>query len=583
MLAYTIYGIISIYMRQICNTYSEVQMKPFYKVREFDTVRDIVDMSGELFGDRPAFEVKKGDDHFFLNYTQYRDKINCLSNALVNDGAGDFRIAVLADNCYEYCITYISVVCSGSCIVPIDKELHHRDVEGILKASESKYIFVDEAHISNIPDSFRDKLKIICFDRKEDKGDGIIPFADYLESGRQYGELYRTVEQDVNKLCVLLFTSGTTGVSKGVMLCQRNFVFEIKAAMGVLKIYPEDCGISILPFHHTFESSIIIFFAPYCGAKVTFCDGFKYVLRNMKDYNPSVFVAVPMVLEIVHKRIIREIKKKKHGELMFIVGKSLCKAASKFHIDLKKVFFKEIQQTFGGNMRMIVCGGAPIDPQIIKDFDAFGIQVVFGYGLTECAPLAIINHDRCRTTDSIGEPLPGVDAKIINKDENGVGEICVRGGMVMLGYFNNPEETAKVMDEDNFFHTGDLGYMDNKGRYHITGRCKNVIVTSNGKNIYPEELEYLLDSEQFVASSMVYGKEDSSGELSVRAQIYPDFEAIKEQYGADFSQEEIEKLMKAAVNNVNSGIPSFKRVMKVTVRDKDFVRTTAQKIKRNAN
>lgn len=558
-------------------------MKPFYKVREFDTVRDIVDMSGELFGDRPAFEVKKGDDHFFLNYTQYRDKINCLSNALVNDGAGNFRIAVLADNCYEYCITYISVVCSGSCIVPIDKELHHRDVEGILKASESKYIFVDEAHISNIPDSFRDKLKIICFDRKEDKGDGIIPFADYLESGRQYGELYRTVEQDVNKLCVLLFTSGTTGVSKGVMLCQRNFVFEIKAAMGVLKIYPEDCGISILPFHHTFESSIIIFFAPYCGAKVTFCDGFKYVLRNMKDYNPSVFVAVPMVLEIVHKRIIREIKKKKHGELMFRVGKSLCKAASKFHIDLKKVFFKEIQQTFGGNMRMIVCGGAPIDPQIIKDFDAFGIQVVFGYGLTECAPLAIINHDRCRTTDSIGEPLPGVDAKIINKDENGVGEICVRGGMVMLGYFNNPEETAKVMDEDNFFHTGDLGYMDNKGRYHITGRCKNVIVTSNGKNIYPEELEYLLDSEQFVASSMVYGKEDSSGELSVRAQIYPDFEAIKEQYGADFSQEEIEKLMKAAVNNVNSGIPSFKRVMKVTVRDKDFVRTTAQKIKRNAN
>lgn len=558
-------------------------MKPFYKVREFDTVRDIVDMSGELFGDRPAFEVKKGDDHFFLNYTQYRDKINCLSNALVNDGAENFRIAVLADNCYEYCITYISVVCSGSCIVPVDKELYHRDVEGILKASESKYIFVDEAHISNIPDSFRDKLKIICFDRKEDKGDGIIPFADYLESGRQYGELYRSVEQDVNKLCVLLFTSGTTGVSKGVMLCQRNFVFEIKAAMGVLKIYPEDCGISILPFHHTFESSIIIFFAPYCGAKVTFCDGFKYVLRNMKDYNPSVFVAVPMVLEIVHKRIIREIKKKKHGELMFRVGKSLCKAASKFHIDLKKVFFKEIQQTFGGNMRMIICGGAPIDPQIIKDFDAFGIQVVFGYGLTECAPLAIINHDRCRTTDSIGEPLPGVDAKIINKDENGVGEICVRGGMVMLGYFNNPEETAKVMDEENFFHTGDLGYKDSKGRYHVTGRCKNVIVTSNGKNIYPEELEYLIDSEQFVASSMVYGKEDSSGELSVRAQVYPDFEAIKEQYGADFSQEEIEKLMKAAVNNVNSGIPSFKRVMKVTVRDKDFVRTTAQKIKRNAN
>lgn len=558
-------------------------MKPFYKIREFNTIRDVIDMAARDFGDRPAFEVKKKDDYFTVSYNEYRDLVNNLSNRLVNEGAENFRIAVCADNCYEYCLTYISVITSGSCIVPIDKELQHRDVEGILEASEAKYIFVDEAHISSIPDSYKDKLKIFCFDRKEDKGDGIIPFHQYVAGGKELGELYKTVNHDLEKLCVLLFTSGTTGISKGVMLCQRNFIFEIKAAMGVIKVSPEDCGFSILPFHHTFESSIIIFFAPYCGAKVTFCDGFKYVLRNMKDYNPTVFVAVPLVLETVHKRIIKEIKKKPNGEVMFKVGKKLCKAASKVGIDLKKVFFKEIQETFGGKMRMIICGGAPIDPKIIEDFDAFGIQVVYGYGLTECAPLAIINHDRCRTTDSIGEPLPGVDVKIVNKDENNIGEICVRGGMVMLGYFENPEETAAVMDDEGYFHTGDLGFADKKGHYHITGRCKNVIVTSNGKNIYPEEIEYLLDSEQYVASSMVYGEEDSSGELLVQAQIYPDFEAIKEQYGADFSQEEIDNIIKMAVSNVNKSVPSFKHVKNFTVRENDFIRTTAKKIKRNAN
>lgn len=558
-------------------------MQAFYKIRDFENIRDIVDMSAELFSNRVAFEVKKGNEYYCVNYNEYRNKINCLSNSLIHDGADNFNIAVCANNCYQYCITYISVICSGSCIVPIDKELHSRDIVGILERSKSKMLFTDEAHIDKIPENMKSKLKIICFDRKENRNDGIIPFDEYLNSGYQYGELYRTIIQDLNKMCVLLFTSGTTGLSKGVMLCQKNFVFEIKAAMGVIKVFPEDCGFSILPFHHTFESSIIIFFAPYCGAKVTFCDGLKYVLRNMKDYNPTIFVAVPLVLETVHKKIFKEIEKKKHGKVLFSIGKKVCKFLLRFGIDLRKIFFKEIQETFGGKMRMIICGGAPIDPKIIEDFDAFGIQVVYGYGLTECAPLAIINHDRCRSTDSIGEPLPGVDVKIINKDENDIGEICVRGGMVMLGYYENPEATAEVIDSEGFLHTGDLGFVDKKGHYHITGRSKNVIVTSNGKNIYPEEIEYLLDSEQYISSSMVFGEENSTGEMTVQAQIYPDFEEIKEQYGVDISTEEIEKLINMAVENVNKEIPGFKRIKVFKVREKDFVRTTAQKIKRNLN
>ena len=559
--------------------------KAFYKVRDIKNVRDIIDSSVELFPDRPAFEIKKGDKHYNITYTQYRNDINAMCNSFIKDGDfTDKRVAVCADNCYEYALTYISVICSGGVIVPVDKELHPDDILGILKVAQASYIFCDKKHLEKISSVIPEDIKIICFN----EGEEVLSINDFRSAGYDMIEkgikLWENVEHDIDRMCTLLFTSGTTGTSKGVMLCQKNFIFEIKAAMGVLKIYPEDCGISLLPLHHTFESSIILFFAPYCGAKVTFCEGFRYVLKNMKEFNPSIFVAVPLVLETVHGRILRKIRERKNGEFKFKVGKSLCKFASKFNIDLKKVFFKEIQETFGGNMRMIICGGAPIDPQIIKDFDAFGIQVVFGYGLTECAPLAIINHDRCRTTDSIGDPLPGVEAKIINKDENGIGEICVKGGMVMNGYYNNPEATAEVIDEEGFFHTGDLGFVDKKGHYHTCGRSKNVIVTPNGKNIYPEELEYHIDHDRFVNSSMVTAKKNKKGEdVKIHALIFPEIEEIRIDLGHEPSEEEIRSYMKRAVDSANEHLASFKKISSFEVKKEDFVRTTAQKIKRNEN
>ena len=398
---------------------------------------------------------------------------------------------------------------------------------------------------------------------------------------------YLNAEIDPEAMCSLLFTSGTTGMSKGVMLCHRNFCFEVMSAMGIVKISPEDCGISMLPLHHTYESTIILFFAPYCGAKVTFCDGFRYVLKNMKEFSPSVFVAVPLLLETVHRRLMKAIKSKPHGETLFKVGKVLVKAGAKVGLDLKKVFFKEIIDTFGGNMRLIICGAAPINPQILKDFDSFGIQILQGYGLTECAPLAIINHDRLRLADSVGVPIPGVEAKIINADvDTGVGEICVKGGMVMLGYYNNPEETAKVIDEDGWFHTGDLGYVNKKGHYFISGRSKNVIVTSNGKNIYPEELEYHLGSDIRVGESIVVGDENNKGELVVGARIFPNFEELKEIYGKDaneFTDEELHDIMEEVVDNVNEKLPPFKRIVSFKIRRTEFVKNTTSKIMRHKN
>lgn len=564
--------------------------KPFYEVRQLRDLRDLITQSVDLFGERPAFEVKDfNNNHYNISYNEYYEQINALGTALIDMGLKNEKIAVSADNCYEWCLSYMATVLGVGVIVPIDKELLFDDINDILNISDVKLFFCDKKIYKKL-DARKDELKkdLQIVHIRQKKEDGMTVIEDLLERGRKLlaegDKRFLEAEIDPDAMCSLLFTSGTTGMSKGVMLCHRNFCFEVMSAMSVVKIKPEDCGISLLPLHHTFESSIILFFAPYCGAKVTFCDGFKYVLKNMKEFNPSVFVAVPLLLETVHRRLMKAIKAKPHGETLFKLGKVLVKAGKKVGLDLKNVFFKEIIDTFGGNMRLIICGAAPINPQILKDFDAIGIQIIFGYGLTECAPLAIINHDRLHLAESVGEPIPGSEAKIINADPvTGVGEICVKGDMVMLGYYNNPEETEKVIDKDGFFHTGDLGYVDKKGRYYISGRSKNVIVTSNGKNIYPEELEYHLAEDILVGECLVLADKNKKGEDIVGARIYPNFEELKEQTGKeaeDFSDRELYDIYEKTVNTVNEKLPAYKKILNFKIRRTEFAKTTTQKIKR---
>lgn len=566
--------------------------KTFYDVREIKDLRDLLAQSVKLYGNRPAFEVKsKQGDHYEITYNRYQSEIKAVGTALVDMGLSGEKIAVSGDNCYEWCLSYMSTVTGVGVIVPIDKELLFDDINNILNTADVKLFFCDKKIYRKImarKDEFKKDLTLVLIHEQED---GILNITDLIEKGQKLldeGDTrFLDAEIDPNAMCSLLFTSGTTGMSKGVMLCHRNFCSEVMAAMGVIKISPEDCGISMLPLHHTYESTIILFFAPYCGAKVTFCDGFKYVLKNMKEFNPSVFVAVPLLLETVHRRLMKTIAQRPHGLTLFKVGSVLVKAAAKVGIDLKKVFFKEIIDTFGGNMRLIICGAAPINPQILKDFEAFGIQIVFGYGLTECAPLAIINHDKLHLAESVGEPIPGSEAKIINPDpETGVGEICVKGDMVMLGYYNNPEETAKVIDKDGWFHTGDLGYVDKKGHYYISGRSKNVIVTNNGKNIYPEELEYHLSTDIRVGESIVLEDENSKGEPIVAARIFPNFEELKDRYGKDeseFSDDELHDIMEEVVDSVNEKLPSYKKIVDFKIRRTEFIKNTTSKILRHKN
>ena len=566
--------------------------KPFYDVRKISDLRDLISQSAKLYADKPAFVVKdKNDNIFEISYTRYYNEIKAVGTALTDMGYAGQKIAVSGDNCYEWCLSYMATVTGVGVVVPVDKELLFDDINNILNTADVKLFFCDKKIYRKLAER-RDEIKkdlTIVIIRNEIEGE--LNITDLIAKGEKLlaeGDTrYLNAEINPEEMCSLLFTSGTTGMSKGVMLCHRNFCFEVMSAMGIVKISPEDCGISMLPLHHTYESTIILFFAPYCGAKVTFCDGFRYVLKNMKEFSPSVFVAVPLLLETVHRRLMKAIKSKPHGETLFKVGKVLVKLGAKVGIDLKNVFFKEIIDTFGGNMRLIICGAAPINPQILKDFASFGIQILQGYGLTECAPLAIINHDRLQLADSVGVPIPGVETKIINADpDTGVGEICVKGGMVMLGYYNNPEETAKVIDEDGWFHTGDLGYVNKNGHYFISGRSKNVIVTSNGKNIYPEELEYHLGSDIRVGESIVVGDENNKGELVVGARIFPNFEELKERYGKDaneFTDEELHDIMEEVVDNVNEKLPPFKRIVSFKIRRTEFVKNTTSKIMRHKN
>ncbi len=560
--------------------------KPFYKVREFSDLRELMDMSVDLFGDSYAFEVKRDSGkHYFITYKDYREEIDALGTALFDLGLAGERIAIAADNCYEWCLSYMAVVVGGCVVVPTDKELAAEDIYGILEKSRTKLLFCDRKLLNKLDMSRIPDVKLVCFKQKEDDEDGVLSFDKLVRRGRELLKAgkddYLHAEIDPEKMCTLLFTSGTTGTSKGVMLCQRNFCQDVLHTMEVVHIDPGDCGLSLLPLHHTYENTIIMFCAPYCGGKVTFCDGFKYALKNMKEFNPTIFVAVPLILETVHRRLLKAIKEKPNGELKFKIGKALCKAASKVNIDLKKVFFKEIQDAFGGHMRLIICGGAPIDPQILKDFDAFGIQIIFGYGLTECSPLVIINNDRLHLAESVGEPLPGVEAKIDKPNELGIGEICVRGPMVMLGYYENEEATREVIDEDGFFHTGDLGRVDSKNHFYISGRSKNVIVTDNGKNVFPEELEYHLGRHPEVSDSLVYGGKDHKGKLAVMAKVFPNYSEIKEKLGKqDVSEKEVEEIIQKAVDDANRAVPSYKRITQFSIRKTEFIKTTTAKIQR---
>lgn len=571
--------------------------KPLYEVREIRDFRDMLNQSAEQFANEPAFRIRKSNGEYYdINYTEFHSQVWALGTALISLGMKNKKkIAVMGVNSYRWVLTYFASQIAGNVIVPIDKELMFDDINTILEVSETEMIFIDKKGLKKLEERKKElpkKMKIVLMDEADDR-DGYIGFDAIFEIGKKlvaenskYYNEFLNIEINPDDCSVIIFTSGTSGLAKGVMLSQHNICFVVMSNSSVADIHPGDVHLSILPIYHTFECSLDIVAPLYNGCCIAFNDSLLHLMRNFQEVKPTVLMTVPLMLEKFHGKIMQAVSEQKGGKLKLTFGKILAASTNAVGVNMNDKIFEEITKNFGGRLRLIIIGAAAVRPDVIKDFKTFGIPSYIGYGLTECAPLVSCNYDALFTTDTVGRPIPGIEVKLINEDAQGVGEICVKGPNVMLGYYKDEEQTREVLDEYGWFHTGDLGFVGEDGLLRINGRIKNVIVTKNGKNIYPEEIEYHLNNNPLIAESMVVGfDEDDNDETVVEAKIFPDIDAIKKKKKSeeDPSSDEIHKIISDVIKDINKKLPNYKNIKKFSLRESEFIKTTTSKIKRYAN
>lgn len=560
--------------------------EPFYPVRHISDFKDLIAQSAQMFGSNPAFRLKAKDQSYYtVSYALFKHEIDALGTALLSLGLRGSHVALMGKNSYAWCTAYLAITCGTGVVVPIDKELPVCDIANILNVSESKAFIMDQKIYDKYPE-LRElvdhDIKIILIDSEED-GEEFMSYSRLMDRGYKLLETgnkeYLNARVDEEALGVLIFTSGTTGLSKGVMLSHKNICSDIMAVTSVVKVYETDQTLSILPIHHTYECSLGFLMVIYNGACISFCEGLRQILQNMNEVQPTVFVSVPAMLEKMHERILKNVSQKRGGKIKLAMGKAITASAGAMGIDNRDKVFKELRDAFGGKIRLIITGAAAIKPEVVRDFNSFGFTVLQGYGLTECSPLVIGNNDRLSSEHSIGIPIPGVEVRIANPDANGIGELMVKGPNVMMGYYKDPESTSAVMDGE-WLHTGDLGRVNENGMYSLTGRIKNVIVTKNGKNIYPEEVEFYLNNNPLVYESIVVG-EDDADETLVKAKIFPNMEAIIEKIKVQTpSAEDIRNALSDVIKEVNKKLPKYKWIKRFDIRETEFIKTTTQKIKR---
>lgn len=561
--------------------------------RPITDLKHMLNTSVELYGDNVAFRQKFEKDKPFreITYREALDTVNGLGTALIARGLKGKRISVIGENCYQWATSYLAAVCGTGVVVPLDKELSAEELKQlIIEADVSAVIFAKkyEKMFKEMMASGDTKLEVlVSFSGFDQCGEGVFSWETLVEEGKKLVEggdrSFIDAEIYADEMSILLFTSGTTGIAKGVMLSHRNICEDLMSAPTILNVNTWDIFFSVLPVHHTYECTCGFLMPLYKGASIAYCEGLKYIVKNLAEVQPTMILAVPLIFESLYNNIMKNVRKQgKEGLVRKVLA--LNKVTKKVGLDLNKLLLKDILKVFGGRMRVLISGGAAIDPAILQFFNDLGFISVQGYGLTECAPMAALNPDRHRymRNDSVGHLLPGMEVKIEDKNEDGIGEICVKGPNVMMGYYNMPEETAKVIT-DGWFHTGDLGYVDDEDFIYITGRKKNVIITANGKNVFPEELEYYLGRSNLVSESMVWAQEDKSGQDTVIvATIKPDMEEVEEVIGKEAAGDaaQVEKLLWAEVDKINDNLPFFKKIKKITVRREEFEKTTGKKIKR---
>ncbi len=555
-----------------------------HKIRHLPDLRDIVYHARSEYGEKTAFEdchMPGEKERRKISYEQFYDDMNALGTALIKRGFKDKKIALTSENRYDWVLTYFAVACGAGVIIPLDKDLPAGELANLVERSHASAVVFSAKKKKVIEEAKKSgKLPevLVCMDESTDPE---LSIKQLLEEGRK--ELsrgcreYSDAEIDPSAMMAVYFTSGTTGKSKGVMLSHRNIASNVENMLRRMYVTKEDRALSVMPIHHTFEFTCEIVPCIERGGTMVFCDGLKYIQKNLKEENISVMLGVPLVFETFHRKLFVTAAQKGSEEKLR-KGMKLNRFMMKLGINRSKKLFKDIYAVLGDRIRVFIVGGAPMDPQVIRDFRDLGVNMFEGYGLTETSPIIAVNADYCSKPGTVGPPMPGTQIRIDSPDSEGIGEIIALTESRMIGYYEDEEETGKVILEDGWFATGDYGYLDSEGYLHVTGRKKNVIVTKNGKNIFPEELETLLNKNEYIKESVVWGKADENGgDLIIRAEIVAEKDNLK-----GLSEEEIQLKIKQAVDEVNKSTVSYKRIRGFNIRYEEFEKTTTRKIKRHA-
>ena len=562
-------------------------MKKRKNIEKFENIKEIIYHSATVYSDNIAFttKIKNSGDVEYINhtYSDLLEDINSFGTALYKHGLQNKRVAIVGHNSYEWAVAHLSNLLGGIVSVPLDKGLQLGELESSLIRSRVQAIVFDEKLKDVIKEIKRNNKTSIKYYICTSKIPDFLYFYDLLSNGRddiEKGYLeYVNHKVDSYKMSILLFTSGTTSKSKAVMLNQYGIATNMYDMQLVESFYDDDVNIAFLPYHHIFGSTgMLVMLAS--GVKTVFPDGLKYIQKNLVEYKVSVFVGVPVLIDKMHSTIIKELERQGKTKLINFMIK-FSNVLMKLHIDIRRILFKPLINALGGNMRFIISGGAPLDKKVAKWFNDIGIHLVQGYGLTETSPVISAEDDTFIRYGSVGKIMKSVEVKIEDKDANGIGEIVVKGPNVMLGYYNEPELTKEVL-ENGWFHTGDLGYIDADGFLFITGRKKNLIVLKNGKKVFPEELEILINRLDGVEESFVYGlpdKEDLNN-VKVAVKIVYNEVAIKMKY-PDINEQELHDIFWTKIKEINKTLPMYKYIKHLDLSREPLVKTTTNKVKRD--
>ena len=560
--------------------------KRIYEHLEITDLKDMLEKTGKLYGEKDAYKIKRDGKYTIYTHKEVREMINALGTSLINLGLKDKRIAVIGENRYEWEIAYLSIVCGTGIVVPLDKSLTESELKNLVRKSEVEAIFCSHKYVESL-EKFRNsgvgKLKhLISMDLEENR-DGIYSQNELVQEGKELIEngdtRFLDAKIEPEKMNIMLFTSGTTSEPKIVALSHKNICSNLMDLGSILDVNSEDVLLSVLPIHHVFECTVGFLFALYKGAMTVFSDGLRHIVDNLIEYKVSVMANVPAVYE----RMLRMIKKelRKQGKLEQVLENE--EKYKNLPIEKRREKFKDIYNMLGGNIKLFISGAAALERSVEEEYRLLGFNLVQGYGLTETSPVVGVGSEKYHKIGSIGKSVPSVEAKIVDKNSEGIGELVVKGPSIMLEYYGNKEATEEVM-QDGWFYTGDLVRIDDEGYIFICGRRKSVIVLKNGKNIFPEEIENLVNRIEGVTESFIFGKQkgEDKDDIKILVKVVYDKEIVKDVYKVE-TEEEIYNAIKLKIKEINKIMPQYKAIRGMIITEEPLIKTTTNKIKREQN